>query len=289
MTQYTFSAIGTSWRIDIYDELDDRRAAEILKLVHARIDEFDLAYSRFRADSLVTKMSQEAGVYKLPDDARPMMDLYHDLYMRTNGYMTPLIGNAISDAGYDADYSLKQKKPLERPPAWDDALHYEHPELAVKIPVLLDFGAAGKGYLIDIVADVLRSQGVTHYGIDAGGDIRLDAPELVRIGLEDPHDTTQVVGICTLKRGSLCGSAGNRRAWGDYTHIINPKTLTSPTEISAVWVAAQTTLLADALTTCLFFVPAEGLRTAYEFEYLIVYRDRSVEKSPLFPAELFLM
>ena len=36
--------------------------ADLLKKVHERIEEYDKTYSRFRADSLVTKMSLQAGV-----------------------------------------------------------------------------------------------------------------------------------------------------------------------------------------------------------------------------------
>ena len=110
----------------------------------------------------------------------------------------------------------------------------------------------------------------------------------MRIGLEDPEDTKKVVGVGILQNGSICGSAGNRRKWGDFTHIINPKTLMSPTNIVAVWVVADTALLADALATCLFFVPAGKLTDAYKFEYLIIHSDRSFEKSANFQGEIFV-
>ena len=111
---------------------------------------------------------------------------------------------------------------------------------------------------------------------------------MIRIGLEDPEDTKKVIGVGILGNGSICGSAGNRRKWGDFTHIINPRTLTSPTEIIAVWVMADTALLADAIATCLFFVPARVLVDAYKFEYVIVYSDRSFEKSANFQGEIFV-
>jgi thiamine biosynthesis lipoprotein len=216
-----------------------------------------------------------------------MLSLYRDLYLRTDGLVTPLVGNLISDAGYDAQYSLKQKKKLEIPPAWDEAMDYQHPTLLIKKPVLLDFGAAGKGYLVDLVGKVLEENNINEYCIDAGGDILFKGGKPIRIGLEDPENTEKVIGVGILENGSICGSAGNRRKWGNFTHIINPKTLTSPTEIIAVWVMAETALLADALATCLFFVKAHTLADAYKFEYIIIYSDRSLEKSPNFQGEVF--
>jgi len=288
MTQFDFEGIGTTWHIDVYRELDEKQKSELFSKIKDRIDIFDKAYSRFRADSLVTKMSQESGVFTLPDDAEPMLSLYRDLYLRTDGLVTPLVGNLISDAGYDAQYSLKQKKKLEKPLAWDEAMEYHHPTLVIKRPVLLDFGAAGKGYLVDLVGKVLEENDIPEYCIDAGGDILHKGNAPIRIGLEDPENKEKVVGVGILQNASICGSAGNRRKWGDFTHIINPMTLASPTDTIAVWVVAETALLADALATCLFFVPAGKLAEAYTFEYVIVYRDRSLEKSANFQGEIFV-
>lgn len=321
MAQFNFQAIGTTWRIDIFNDLNvagqANKEAALLAQIKERIDIFDKAYSRFRADSLVTEMSKKAGTYELPDDADPMMSLYHDLYKKTDGLVTPLIGDLISDAGYDAKYSLQSKNDLKASPAWDKAIEYKPPKngrtpiLIIKERVLLDFGAAGKGYLIDLVGEVLEANGILHYGINAGGDIlygnkisnenkmpanqKADKSEKtdkngesIQVGLEDPEDVKKIIGVCNLKDGSICGSAGNRRKWGKFTHIINPKTLESPSEIIAVWVTAKTALLADALATCLFFVKAEKLTGDYDFGYILIKKDRSFEKSADFPGELFI-
>ena len=216
-----------------------------------------------------------------------MLMLYHDLYKITNGLFTPLVGNLLSDAGYDAHYSLKQKKELEIAPGWDEVIIYKHPNLHIKKPAILDFGAGGKGYLIDLVAKVLEENNIFEYCIDAGGDILHKNKTSIRVGLENPENIKEVVGVYTLGNQSICGSAGNRRAWGNFTHIINPKTLSSPTDIIAVWVVAKTALLADTLATCLFFVPAQKFTDKYDFEYMLIKKDRSFEKSINFAGKMF--
>lgn len=281
-----FDAIGTSWTIDIFDPITAEQSAGILEAIQKRIDVFDKNYSRFRPDSLVTTMSQKVGEYPLPDDAFPMLSLYHDLYIRTNGIFTPLIGTMIADAGYDAAYTLTQTKQLETPPTWDEALQYVHPTLTIKQPVIIDVGAAGKGYLIDIIGVLLTASGIAHYTIDAGGDMLHTGATPIRVGLENPDNTDEVIGVYTLTEGSICGSSGNRRAWGNFTHLFNPHTKASPTDIIAVWVAASTALVADALATCLFFVPASSF-TGYTFEYLLVKNDHSIERSAHFSDEIF--
>lgn len=279
-----FEAIGTRWSIDM--RVDASAVQRLTPLITARITAFDRTYSRFRPDSLVTTMGHHVGTYTLPDDAQPLLDFYARMYQLTGGAVTPFIGQVMSDAGYDAQYSL-QPKTLHRPPAWDTVVRYTYPVLEVLQPALLDFGAAGKGYLVDIIGELLEKYGVDQYCIDAGGDMRCKGKEPLRIGLEDPADAEQVIGVVMIKNGALCGSSGNRRAWAGFTHIINPHTLRSPDTIAAVWAMADNTMLADGMATCLYFAEPDILQQHFSFEYVIMYTDRTVRASAGFPGELF--
>lgn len=285
--RFTFEAIGTTWNIDVPADVPSGLEQEIRK----RIDEFDRAYSRFRDDSLVMEISRQAGEYRLPDDALPMMALYKELYQATGGLVTPLVGQVLVDAGYDASYSLKPKPIIAKARRWEDVMEYNHPILRVKEPALLDFGALGKGYLIDIVADLIRMHGIESYTVDAGGDIahRSSATGqggILRVGLEDPGDAKKAVGVANIGNQSMCGSAGNRRAWDKFHHIINPETVESPHHILGLWTVADTTLLADGLSTALFFVGPEKLMK-YRFECAVVFADRSAVLSKGFPGNFF--
>lgn len=281
---FEFEAIGTHWSIELIERqmLPDGLA----KAVRNRIDMFDKDYSRFRDDSLVAEMARAPGNYLLPEDAEPMLDLYRQLYEITDGAVTPLIGQTLVEAGYDAQYSLKPTK-LHTPPTWNEALDYNFPNLRIKQPALLDVGAVGKGYLVDIVADVVESFGVTNFVVDAGGDMVVRGNAGMRVGLEHPDHIDQVIGGVTLQNHALCGSAGNRRTWDKYHHIIDPAKLSSPKHLKAVWVTATSAMLADGLTTALFFTKPSNLRKHFRFEYALVKSDNSLEHSQAFPAEFF--
>ncbi len=110
----------------------------------------------------------------------------------------------------------------------------------------------------------------------------------MRIGLEDPQDFSKVLGVVTLAEGSLCGSAGNRRAWDRFHHIMDPHTLESVKDVVATWVVDKNAIRADALATALFFVPPKALLRHFDFDYLVFYPDRTITISPGFPAEMFL-
>lgn len=264
MQQFQFNAIGTAWQISSPDELPQKLKTKLTE----RTELFDQAYSRFCADSLVKKWAAETGEYKLSNDANALLVFYKKLYDATNGLVTPLIGNTMEQAGYDAEYSL-QPKELTTPPKWKDAIDFTDSKLIVKQLVLLDFGAAGKGYLVDIVSHMLYKNGVDRFCVNASGDLLCrDMPQI--IGLEDPNDDRRILGTVEISEGSLCSSAGNRRKWDKYHHIINPQTLESPRLVKATWVKAETAMLADGIATALFFVSPETLLTTFDFDYAMI-------------------
>lgn len=286
MSVLRFDAIGTAWTI----ELPEDTAVDVAALqarIDARIELFDRAYSRFRPDSLVSRMAKESGTYMLPEDAPPLLDLYAALYGATEGRLTPLIGQVVADAGYDAAYTFVPGAPVS-PPRWEEVLIHEGRSLTLRAPALLDFGAAGKGYLVDIVAGLLEAEGVTAYVVDAGGDMRVRSLSSLPIALENPLDPTTAIGVASLASGSICGSAGNRRTWGRYHHTIDPYTLESPQHVLATWVVAETALVADAMATALYFAPAAALQAVAPFAYLTLMPDYAIERSSDFPAELFI-
>ncbi len=286
---FEFDAIGTSWKIDILDEVSEQEASFLQKSIQDRIKIFDKNYSRFREDSLVSEMSRKAGTYTLPDDAKPLMDIYKKMYDMTGGMLTPLIGSLMVQAGYDANYSLRPKE-LHHPVKWEDTLEYNFPNLTLKHPALLDFGALGKGYAIDIVSNILRAKNIQSFTVDAGQDIFYCNTKntALRVGLENPNNFEQVIGVAEIYNQSICGSSGSRRKWATFHHIMHPFALESVRNIVATWAIAPTALEADALASALFFVPGTFLKTEYNFEYVILYSNFSVDKSDAFPGELFL-
>ncbi len=293
MSHFEFQAIGTTWTIDIEKELSFETERIIFHEIQKRIYAFDETYSRFRANSLVTEMSQKVGRFVLPNDAEKMMGLYRTFFDITHGLVTPLVGQTLVDLGYDAQYSLKEKD-VQRVLDWDQVMDYKHPVLEIKKPVLLDFGAGGKGYLVDIVSEILEKNGIGSYCVDAGGDMRYrnTTNKLFRVGLENPENIGEVIGVVKITNQSLCGSAGNRRRWKgkdkEFHHVIHPKTLTSPEHMLAVWTVADSTLLADLLTTALYFTTPDILKKHFDFEYLILRPDYSIEQSEGFIAEVFI-
>jgi thiamine biosynthesis lipoprotein len=286
----TFDAIGTKWLIEVRDVVTDEEWQSLLVSIYARIQEFDKTYSRFRADSLVSTMALNAGKHILPADGFRMLDCYEKLYRVTDGKITPLIGQAVTDAGYDAEYSLRPKK-LRSTPTWEEIISYDEQSITLSRPALLDFGAAGKGYLIDIVGELCIEAGLENFTVDASGDImhRSSDEDAMKIGLENPQDTSEAIGVVELGNRSLCASAGAKRQWSTFTHIIDPQKLESPTNILATWAIADDTMTADGLATALYFTSPRELRKEFDFSWAVLNNDMSLEYAKDFPAQIFMV
>ncbi|MCU1407636.1 MAG: FAD:protein transferase [Glaciihabitans sp.] len=279
-----FEAIGAPWRIDTPEPL----GADIQAEIAARIDSFDRTYSRFRDDSLVSRINTVPGVWQFPPDAAKLFDLYGTLYTRTGGAVSPLVGERMENLGYDRSYSLRAASTPTRVPAWDDAFAWDGQRLSTARPVLLDVGAAGKGYLVDIVAELLREAGVTSYVVDASGDLlhRGDIP--LRVALEHPGDSSKAIGVHNLQNAALCASASNRRAWGAGLHHIIDAISGEPTsQVIATWAIADSTLVADGLATGLFFRGAGDFSSDFTFRYVRMFANGSIEYSRDLMGEIF--
>ncbi|VXB52919.1 FAD:protein FMN transferase [Arthrobacter sp. 9AX] len=281
---FAFEGIGTQWEISTPEPLGGPVKARLLD----RVERYDADWSRFRSDSRVSALTRGPGQYEFPDEAVRLGVLYRTLYGMTGGAMTPLIGASLEQLGYDARYTLKPAgSPFAAPP-WDDVLEWTGSTITTTAPVVLDVGAAGKGLLVDLLADELAAEGVEAFVIDASGDLLARGPQPTQVALEHPYNPAQAIGIVPLAGRALCASAANRRAWGDGLHHVLDGTTGQPVRTAvATWALADTAMLADALATALFFVPGDRLREEFEFSWLTVFSDGSAVHSADFEGTLF--
>jgi thiamine biosynthesis lipoprotein len=290
-SRFQFDAIGTSWQIDTPVPL----GAEVRDRVLDLGERFDVAYSRFRQDSIVARIAKapEGGTFRFPSDAVVMFDLYDRLHAATDGAVDPLVGRDLELLGYDSDYSLVADEKaiastaVDRP-SWCRDVKREGATITTRRPLAIDVGAVGKGRLVDLVAELLTDEGFEDFIVDGGGDICHRGRSKLDVGLEHPLDPALVIGIANVSGNAICASASNRRNWGDgLHHVLDGRTGRPTGDIIATWAIAADTATADGLATALFFGPSERLMTAFDFAFVRMFADGSVEVSDNFDGEVF--
>jgi thiamine biosynthesis lipoprotein len=286
-----FEAIGTQWEIESHEPLGRRLRQRILE----RIQQFDTTYSRFRPDSLVSRVAAapDGGCFDFPDDSRALFDLYDRLHTVTGGAVDPLVGRDLELLGYDQMYSLTPASDLVRAeahargrPTWSKDIIRDGTSLITRRPLVIDVGAVGKGYLVDIISEILREAGFTQFVVDGSGDLRHAGTSGIRVGLEHPFDPWLVIGVANLRDRSLCASAVTRRAWGDgLHHVLDARTGVPVRDVVATWVVADEAATADGLATALFFTRADHLAQVFRFSYVRIFADGRAEISQNFDGD----
>ena len=243
--KFDYESMGTHWEITVWDELDRTKFEHFQQEILSGSQQFDQTYSRFIKNSLVWELTKKTGVLTVPEDFMSMLKWYKKFFKLSGGKVNPLIGFSISDLGYDADYTLIPKKTIRPTPDFDATVKIlDNERIEILEPVLIDLGALGKGYYVDKIADYLRSKGMNRFLVNGSGDIFYQGNGTpIRAGLEHPGDPTKVIGVVEMKQGGMCASGINRRKWDKYNHVIDPHSLSSPEEILATWVIADSTVI----------------------------------------------
>ena len=280
-------------------------ALELRAEIGRFIDEYEHVLSRFRADSLVARIgnAEHGGHFDFPDWAGPLFDLYDALHAATRGAIDPCVGEDLIRLGYDPALSFtveadagERLGALHGRAVWGrDVVRSSGTTLVTRSPVHVDFGACGKGYLVDSLGGLLtdselsrtshvksaettnptcqsstsdskRESAAPEFVIDAGGDLLARTNKPIRVALEDPDDPSCAVGVALIGDGAFCASAPSRRHWevavNEQTHLAIHHLLNAidglpVQQTEATWVAVRSASFGGYPTAV-----ADGLATA---------------------------
>ncbi len=200
----------------------------------AVFDQQDLRFSRFRADSELSRVNARAGSWtRVSEEFAAVTRLALAAWYETAGRFDPTVLDAVIAAGYDRDFDelLAGARGAVRPPRPCGRVHeVELEDTMLRLPeeVGLDLGGIAKGWTVDVAAQTSVALGLPWALVNAGGDLRVAGsppPEGVEVGVEDPQDPDAEVGRLILDEGALATSSVTRRAWGaGLHHLIDPWT-----------------------------------------------------------------
>jgi len=271
--QHSSLQFGTLIDITLYD-ITAEQASEAFQKLDEDFTYLHIAWSPWETGSLrrtngliATERAFTAGPSVLP-----LIEKSLDLSEKTNQLYNPAIGKLINLWQFH-----KYEDPDIQPP--DDseirALLALKPQLTdlkmdgIKMRstnknVALNFGAFAKGYAIDLEMQRLKSMGIKHAIINAGGDLKAIGSHGDRpwnIAIKHPRKDTWLAQLETRGEESVFTSGDYERYYHyqgkRYHHILDPRTGYPASGTQSVTVLHTDSGLADAAATALFVAGPE--------------------------------
>ena len=278
LRKLTFPALGTTWEVQYAAPNGAEQTAEFEHAAVAWVQAFEAKYSRFRTDSLVSRINRAAGRewVEVDPEMEQMLKLCDTLQFMTQGVLDPTALPLIQLWNWKADKprvpSSAEIAGAMRLVGWAKVQRAPGKILLPKVGMALDFGGFGKEHAVDVVAQIAIDHGIGNVLVDFGHDLRaLGAPPgrpAWHIGLENPERPgTSWAGVgLNGSRGIAssgdyirCFKIGGRR----YGHIVDPRTgWPVANGCTQATVIAGTSLLAGVLSTTAFVL---GIPRGIEF------------------------
>lgn len=246
-----FKKLGTHWWFELFDYDKD-----IEKMIIDEIDRFESAYSRFLPDSLVGQLNEKRELINPPQEFLDILRKGLDAYKTTDGVFNITAGGVLENRGYDATYSFTKRDGEHSlsDPHDSISIETEREKVVVRLhgDTRIDFGGFGKGYLIDVLANMLKEKGVAYFLINGGGDMYATSnhDEPVEILLQNPIDRSKALGKLEIENEAFTASSPHVRRWGTdsaETHLVSEQ----KTKLSSVFVLAKSAADADIWATTL--------------------------------------
>jgi thiamine biosynthesis lipoprotein len=261
MMQHSFSALGTKWWIEIFDDSDAETLAAAFGRCQGFVETFEANYSRFLPSSKLSTLNREQ-IYLQPDSEwQDILTLGQSLFSLTDESFNILSGHILADRGYNANYTFVANGKSEQ-------FHHPLKDLTVTPTAVtlrngqVDIGGYGKGYVIDQVKNILTKSGFHYFLINGGGDMfgTSDNGEPILIYLEHPLETDIYLSETTLFNQGFAASSPFKRQWRSdnttYSHIVSQ----NPILPIATYTKAASAVMADAFATTALILNKDRFR-----------------------------
>ncbi|WP_212745893.1 FAD:protein FMN transferase [Sinomonas susongensis] len=218
-----FEAFTCACRLAVADEDVLEPALECLRSFVAQVDE---ACSRFRPDSELSRLQRAGGGVASPLLAS-LIRTALDAAERSNGDVTPTLGNELADLGYGPRVEggiIERVLPSE---SWRAVRVDDDGVLTLPPGVALDLGATAKAAAADSAAREIHERWGTSVLVSLGGDLATAGPDAWEVFVQDlPGDP------CTQVRlgggWAMATSSTQKRRWRsgalELHHILDPRT-----------------------------------------------------------------
>jgi thiamine biosynthesis lipoprotein len=249
---------------------DAAAATRLARLAIAEVRRIEQKYSRYRADSIVSRINAQAGAAPVACDEETLALLaYADTLFAASGGLFDITSGVLRQAWDFRRPRLPTARRLETLRALIGWQRVERDGDSVRLPqagMELDFGGFGKEYAADRAAALLLEQGVVAGYVNLGGDLRCLGPRgdgrPWDIGIQDPRDPRRSIASIPVSRGALATSGDYERFFDldgrRYCHILDPRSGMPVAHWRSVSVLAPLATAAGSAATIAMLLQADG-------------------------------
>jgi thiamine biosynthesis lipoprotein len=273
LRRLSFEALGTRCEVQYGAPGGDLQAQAFERAAVTWVEAFEAKYSRFRPDSLISRINAAAGREWVTVDAEAeaLFKLCDTLHFMTQGVLDPTALPLLRLWDYKATTpripSAGEIAAARALVGWKQVRREPGRMMLPLAGMALDLGGFGKEYAVDVVTQLAVDHRLPCALVDFGHDLRaIGAPPgrpAWHIGLEDPQAPGRSTGSVALVNRGIASSGDYLRGFTingrRYGHIIDPRT-GSPVANGCVQanVVAASCLQAGVLSTTAFVlgVPA---------------------------------
>ena len=267
------TAMTTAIEMEFWTE-DPAVASEAGDAVLALFDRIDRQMSRYREDSELSRVNREAasGPVKVSDSLFTVLQQALRISELSHGAFDISFGSI----GYLYDFRARQQPSDEELAEGLAKVNYRSVVLdpsanSVRFldeGVRLDLGGIAKGYTVDRGIDILKSFGIRHARLSAGGDLRLLGDKRGKpwiVGIRDPRSESRNAMVLPLTNVAVSTSGDYERFFFDDNnervhHILSPATGKPAKGVQSVTILGDDSITTDGLSTAVFVLgAAKGL------------------------------
>lgn len=236
--EVTFRALGSPCEL-FFAANDEVQARRYVQAAFTWLASFEARFSRFRPDSIVSRINAAAGRdwVDIDDETNLLLDLCDNAHFVTRGAFdaTALPLSQLWD-WKQARQTLPTPEEIAQARSLVGWQRIQRAPGRIFLPcpgMMLDFGGIGKEFAVDCLLRLGDASGIPHLMVDLGGDIavRGEPPEGGGwyVGLEDPSDNERCYCGIRLKDGAAIATSGDYRRCFQldgltFGHIIDART-----------------------------------------------------------------
>lgn len=270
LLRFEFKAMACNGEIVIAASSEDA-GQRIADMAIREIKRIEQKYSRYLAESIVTRINAAAGIEWIECDEETLsLFNYADALFQTSDGLFDITSGVLRRAWDFRDPAIPPKEQLRDLVDLIGWSRVERKDPCIKLPEIgmeIDFGGFGKEYATDRAAAILSHNGIKHGYVNLGGDLRVIGPkpngDSWQMGIQDPRNKNTLVASIPIAMGALATSGDYERFFElngrRYCHVLSPRTGESVGFWRSISVLSPLAITAGSYTTIAMLKEADSL------------------------------